>query len=275
MKTQPFLLWLALMVLALPAAAAAKGEPLQSGWAQAPLKIDGDTGDWQTSPFQFEKSAQVEYAFRNDAAFLYLAFVFKDAKYVSSLAQTGFTVWLNDQGKKKKKIGLLFEKKTVSAADLVAMMEKQGGPLPEEQKKKILAKPGYVINQFKAIDDDRKDQTAALFPQPPLPECISASAADRLAFEFRVPVGAGNGLNLAPGKSLTVGFEWGGLTKEMRQALMRRGGYEGGGGGSTVEGVDLDPEGSADPGGSELPSRLHGPKHYLFWCDLVLASETK
>ena len=96
-----------------PLALPAKTAPVQSRWQKSPLKIDGDISDWLAPSFHAEKSVQVDYAFGNDAENLYLIFVFKDQKYLSSLAQTGFTVWFNDQGKKKKTLGVRFQKKTL------------------------------------------------------------------------------------------------------------------------------------------------------------------
>lgn len=262
--------WLWLVAAAVPLALGAKTVPVQSRWQKSPIRIDGDISDWLAPSFHSEKQVQVEYAFGNDGENLYLIFVFKDQKYLSSLAQTGFTIWFNDQGKKKKKIGLRFEKKALSSAELIAVMEKKSGPLTEDKKKEMLAKPAYIVNQFVAVDGDNDDQTDRVFPQPPLPEFTALSASGRLAFEFRIPIGPGNGLNLAPGKTVMVGFDWGGSTKEMRRALLQRGGYEGGGGGGLPEEQDLDPEGGGAPGSGELPS-MRGPKHYVFWCELILA----
>ncbi len=262
---------LLLMVAAIPLAVIAKAVPVQSRWQKSPLKIDGDISDWLAPSFQTEKQVQVDYAFGNDGENLYLIFVFKDQKYLSSLAQTGFTIWFNDQGQKKKKLGLRFEKKTLSSAELIAVMEKKGGPLAEEKKKEMLAKPAYIVNQFVAVNGNNDDQTDLVFKQPPRPEFTSLAAAGRLAFEFRIPIGPGNGLNLAPGKTVMVGFDWGGSTKEMRRALLQRGGYEGGGGGGMPEEQNLDPEGSGAPESGELPS-MRGPKHYVFWCELALAA---
>jgi hypothetical protein len=262
---------LLLMVAALPFAAAAKTAPVESRWQKTPLKIDGDIGDWLAPSFNSEKSVQVDYAFGNDGENLYLIFIFKDQKYLSSLAQTGFTIWFNDQGKKKKISGLRFEKKTLSAAELIAVMEKKSGPLAEEKKKEMLAKPSYVINQFMAVNGDNEDQTEVVFKQQPLPEFTTQFSSGRLAFEFRIPIGPGNGLNLAPGKKVMVGFDWGGSTKEMRRALLQRGGYEGGDAGGLPEEPNLDPDevGQRESGG--LPS-MRGPKHYVFWSELTLAA---
>jgi len=268
MKTGALLI---LLALAMPLAVTAKAAPVQSRWQKSPLRIDGDISDWLAPSFQSEKKVQVDYAFGNDGGNLYLIFVFKDQKYLSSLAQTGFTIWFNDQGKKKKKLGLRFEKKTLSSAELIAVMEKKSGPLAEDKKKEMLAKPAYVVNQFVAVNGDNDDQTDRVFPQPPLPEFTTLSASGRLAFEFRIPIGPANGLNLAPGKTVMVGFDWGGSTKEMRRALLQRGGYEGGGGGGMPEEQDLDPEGGDAPDSGGLPS-MRGPKHYVFWYELALAA---
>jgi len=257
--------------LAVPFAAAAKTVQVGSRWQKSPLKADGDIGDWLAPAFQSEKAVQVDYAFGNDAENLYLIFVFKDLKFLSSLNQTGFTVWFNDPGKKKKKLGLRFEKKYLNTAELIAVMEKKSGPLTEDKKKEMLSKPTYVVNQFVAVNGGGEDQTAEVFPRPPLPEFSSLPASGRLAFEFRIPIGPQNGLNLAPGKVVMVGFDWGGLTREMRRELMQRGGYEGEGGGGMPETPDLDPEGMGERGSGGLPS-MRGPKHYIFWCELTLAA---
>ena len=276
MATRRLVPLLLLVAVAAPFAAAAKTTQLASPWQKIQLKVDGDISDWPAPSWQTEKDVQVDYAFGNDDGSLYLVFVFKDQKFLSSIAQTGFTVWINDQGKKKKKIGLRFEKKTLSAADLVAGMEKRNGPMAEDKKKEMLAKPAYVVNRFTAVDGDNEDRTARVFQQPPLPDFASKAAPGRLVFEFRIPIGPGNGLNLAPGKTVMVGFDWGGFTKEMRRELMQRGGYEGGdGGGGMPEGQDLDPEGVGERESGGLPSLRHGPKHYLFWCELTLAAGEK
>jgi hypothetical protein len=247
---------------------------VESRWQKSPLKIDGDISDWLAPTFHTEKAIRVDYAFGNDGENLYLIFIFKDRKYLSSLAQTGFTIWFNDQGRKKKQLGLRFEKKMLRSAELIAWMEKKNGPLDEEKKKEILARPAYAISQFVAVNGDNDDLGDQVFRQPPLPEFATLSASGQLAFEFSIPIGPGNGLNLAPGKTVLVGFEWGGATKEMRRELLQRGGYEGGDGGGMPESPDLDPEGMGRRESDGLPS-LRGPKHYIFWYELTLAAAAK
>jgi hypothetical protein len=267
--------WLCLFLLVVsagPFTAAAKTASIESRWQKSALKVDGDLSDWLAPWFYAEKEVQVDYAFNNDDANLYLLFIFKEQKYLSSLSQTGFTIWFNDEGKKKKKLGLRFEKKTLSAAGLIAVLEKKNGPLAAEKKNELLGKPAYVVNQFVAINGDNRDQTTLVFPQPPLPEFTSLAAPGRLVFEFRIPIGPGNGLNLAPGQTVMVGFDWGGSTREMRRALLQRGGYEGGEGGGLPEGEqELDPEGMGERDSGGLPS-MRGPKHYVFWNELKLAA---
>ena len=267
-----YVFWLLLGIFSF--VAAAKTMSVASRWQATPIQVDGDIGDWMAPLFHSEKSLQVDYAFCNDANNLHLIFIFKEQKYLSSLAQTGFTVWFNDQGKKKKNLGLRFEKKTLASSELIAVMEKKSGPLSAEKKKEILAKPAYVINQFVAVDGDNNDQTDMIFKQGPLPEFTSLAASGRLAFEFRIPITPLNGLNLAPGKTVTLGFDWGGTTKEMRRQLLQRGGYDGGGGGGLPEAPDLDPEGMGQRDSGGLPSQ-RGPKHHIFWCQLILAAESK
>ncbi len=276
MVGRKIVLGLVLVLGILPGLAAAKTAQVQSRWQEGQLKIDGDVLDWGTSSFSCEKAVKVDYAFANDMAYLYLLFIFNDLKYVSSIAQTGMTIWFNTDGKKKKTLGVRFRRKRIPAATVVAIMEKKSGPLPADRKKEIMSKPEHAVVQFMAVNKDGEDVTGQFFKDMPEPELqIKKTDQGRLVYEFQFPIGSLGRLGIEAGKSVMVAFDWGGFTKEMRQELMQRGGYEGGDEGNRIENLDLDPEASGGPGGGGLPSLRHGPKHYLFWCDLILAAGAK
>ena len=263
-----------LMFIIIPCLLSAKTAAIESRWQKTPLKIDGDRGDWMAPSVNFEKSVQVDYAFCNDAENLYLVFIFKDQKYLSSIAKTGMTIWVNTEGKKKNVLGVRFQKKTLAAADLIAAMEKKNGPLPADKKNDILSKPAYTINQFTVINKDEEDQTALVFKEMSEPEFAALPAPGRLVFEFKLPIGPVGGLGLDAGKTVMVGFDWGGRTKEMRQEMVQDGSYEPGENRTYPDTPDYDADSISTLGsGGSMPS-MRGPKHYIFWCELTLATGT-
>jgi len=260
-----------LAVAVLPLLLQAKVPQAECRWQKSPLAIDGEIGDWTAPFFLTEKSVQVDYAFASDANNLYVLFIFKDPKYLSSIAQTGLTVWFNGEGKKKGELGVRFEKKLLAAADMIAVMEKKSGPLSPEKKKELQAKPGYVVNHFVAIDKKKKDRGALLTKVAAEPEFIALLKPGRLVYEIKIPLGDAYGPALAPGKNVMVGFDWGGMTAEMRTERMRPT-ASGGGDTSLPETPDYDQD-SLNTLDEELPS-MRGPKHHTFWCSLTLAAES-
>ncbi len=120
-------------------------EIVQGKWAATPPDIDGQIEEWQGQAMAVQKSVGVEYAVRNDGANLYLLFVFKNPKYLSSIEMTGLTLYADTSGKKGKDYGVKFVKKTVNGAQLIDYMEKQGQPLAEERKREIIDKPQFLF----------------------------------------------------------------------------------------------------------------------------------
>ena len=184
-------------------------------------------------------------------------------------------------GKKDKSLGVKFTKKKISADEYIAFLEKQKGSLSDEQKENIRASAFYFISQADAVD--KKGD--------PLEQKEGADAARRAAFnvtvaqdsvtyEFRVPLAHLAGILPAEdakiGEVLGVGFEWGGLTEEMRKAYMkgdasggtgRIGISEGGRGGGGAQGVGFD---GASP--TDLTALRKMTKKYSFWASVRLAS---
>ncbi len=118
-------LFLFFMVLALCISGFSKEKKVEGIWASIPVIIDGSNSEWINGPFIFEKKVKVDYAFRNDSENLYVLFIFKDTKYLSSIDQTGMTLWLNTEGKKKKDYGIKFQRKIVSAEDYISFFWKR------------------------------------------------------------------------------------------------------------------------------------------------------
>ena len=109
----------------------------------------------------------------------------------------------------------------ISTADYIADLEQQKGSLSEEEKKKILENPSYVFHQAELINKNKKDPS-----QQERSEEASKSVfrignqKGMMVYEFAIP------LSLFPDSALAtimkVGFEWGGMTEEMRKKMRDR-----------------------------------------------------
>jgi hypothetical protein len=244
-------------------------EVVQSKWAAAPPEIDGQIEEWQGETMAFQKNVGVEYALRNDGSNLYVLFVFKNPKFLSSIEMTGMTLYASTSGKKDKDYGVRLVKKTVSGAQLIDYMEKQGQPLSEERKQEIINKPQFVIYEATAVNKKGEE----IFPSGPVPDVDLpgfryGKAQDQVVYEIRIPLCPRDlhptGLGAEPGKEVKLGFEWGGMTEEMKAAMRGRGG------GST--GTDMTTERATGSYDSRVPDVAQGPKKYSFWVDVKLAS---
>jgi hypothetical protein len=242
---------------------------VQSTWTASPLQIDGQSEDWTGDAVTSEKGLGVDYAFRNDGRDLYVLLIFKDPKFLSSIDMTGITLYPNTLGKKDKDWGVKFIKKTVSGAQLIEYMEKMGQPLSEERKEELKDKPQFIVFEATAVNKKAEE----IFPAGPvqdidLPGFRIGRQENMVLYEFRIPLVSREvhpaGIGTEPGKDIKIGFEWGGLTKEMREAM--RGRARG-----TQTGADMAKETTTGTYEGALSTGPAGPKKYSFWVDVKLA----
>jgi hypothetical protein len=268
------------LVLAIVFVALAKEKSVDSIWAASPLKIDGLADDWERDPFHVEKKVKTEYAFRNDSDSLYVFFKFNDAKYLSSIEITGMVLWIDIEGKKNKDIGVKFTKKKISADEFIAVLEKQQGTISDERKESLRASKFYFISRAEAVDKKGNP-----FKKNEGDEAVKGAAfnvsvqQDAVTYEFRVPhknlIELLSESDAELGEVLGVGFEWGGLTDEMRKAYMkgdasggtgRMGISDGGKGGGGAQGAGFD---GASPAGLTALRKMY--KKYSFWTVVRMA----
>ncbi len=255
-----------------------KEKTVESILAESPVKIYGLDDGWVNNTLNFKKKVKVDYAFKNDANNLYVLFVFKDPKYLSTIRGikgTGMTLWLNTEGKKKKKYGINFKVKQVTPDELVSFIEKQQGSLPEAEKKRIKSGSHYDLYQGEVIDKKGNIHTAsALGGGLKAPVFRSKEKQKVMVYEFSLPLRILEKLSadqvIEPGKVVKVGFEWGGMTKEMKVARKSRLAD------STLQYHEPAPcctmEHQEGEGSLEAMTRARrGPRRYLFWVDVKLA----
>ena len=272
-KGKPVLGFIQIILLVLLGALPLAAEDIvQSTWTKTPLQVDGQTGEWTGEAVTSQKSAGVDCAFRNDGRDLYVLLIFKDPKFLSSIDMTGLTIYASSTGKKDKDWGVRFLRKAVSGEQLIEYMQKMGQPLPEARQAEIKDKQQLVLFTATAINKKGEE----VFPSGPvadidLPGFRTGRQDNSVIYELRIPLASREvhptGLGAEPGKDVKIGFEWGGLTKEMREAM--RGQARG-----TATGADANRDEQTT--GSYMgapPSGPSGPKKYSFWVDVKLAPE--
>ncbi len=287
MRRTAMTLFAALAVIAaLTVAAAAAEDVVESMWASGPMTIDGIAQEWDESTPIVDEGSKVEYALRNDGRNLYIIMVFRSPKPggprvfpKSTLDYTGMRVFFTAGPKKNKDYGVLFQKKMYTANALIANLEKQGRTLTEEQKAEIRQKESHVIFSEEFIRPKKAVAAAPAAGEEP-PAFRAIEKGPLAVCEFRIPLSR---IGVAPGQTVMLGFEWGGMTNQILRDMMAgradqsvsagdRGvsqdsGFSAGGGsdepGGTIRGVG---------GGTGDMVRDPRYKKHSFWIDAKLAS---
>jgi hypothetical protein len=253
---------------------------VQSAWTFLPVVIDAREEDWTGEALTSEESVGVDFAFRNDAANLYLLFIIKDKKFLSTLEATGITIYFNSEGKKKKDNGIRFFKRLATPDEVILALERPGQELSEEQKEEIKSKPSYRLYSCELIEKKKVSSIETPRGADLEPPTFKYDGKGEITvFEFRIPLSKETqsaGIGVAQGGTFKIGFEWGGLTKEMQAARMARTAA------AAEKGVERETASEDHARGRETggfstgaPSSGLGrtvPKKYSVWLDVKLAS---
>ncbi|MGQ9673337.1 MAG: hypothetical protein ACUVV5_09420 [Candidatus Aminicenantales bacterium] len=258
----------------------AKEKLVQSTWDSGAVIIDASAEEWSDETLSSEEVPPVDLAIRNDANNLYLLFVIRDNDFLSTLEATGMTVFLDPQGRKKRDHGLRFFRRKVNAEEFIQILEGWGQTLSEEQKSEIRSKPRYLLYDCEIFEKKKTLPLESLRAEGlELPTFCYVKQMERTVFEFRIPLSRGIGpgrIQAAAEKTFKIGFEWGGLTREMQEARLARAVA------AAEKGVEREIAsedhargsemvGFTTSGGSSGLSRT-GPKKYSLWVDVILAS---
>jgi len=273
MKTKRILTHISLVILMLVITTTgfSKEKFVESKWTAQPPKIDGFDEDWSEVVLTSEKKVKVDYAVRNDAQNMYVLFIFKDPKFLSTINATGITLYYNTQGKKKKDHAFHFIKKQVGPDELITYLEKQGDVLTEQQIQSIKAKPAYIVYMAEWVGKKgKKASEATQIPGTWRAAFKINKKGNEVIYEFRVPLvkseTSPGGIGVEPGQNLKIGFEWGGMTKELRDRLKAQLGGEI----SRESGAGAVIDSRRGTTGALKTSRAM-PKKHSFWVDVKLA----
>ncbi len=268
------------LVLCSPGMAKKKKETVVgSQWAQNPVIVDGVFNEWDKNTFSSQKKVIVNYAFKNDAKNLYILFVFKNTKFLSTNGLTGMNIFFAPEGKKAGDNGIKFTARQVTADGYIALMEKELGPVTDAKKEQIRANAAYILYGHEMISKGESGGLKLLGP-------VFRNKREQrtVIFEFAIPfeklAELSPEIGAEPGKGLEVGFEWGGMTKAIKKDLAGRIGDQAtsGAGGASAAG-DLASErrvssgmGSLENSASQLERmRRMQPKKYSFNVSIKLA----
>jgi hypothetical protein len=280
MKTHRTLVCLALAGIAALAPSLFSAEKvIQSQWAAVPVRVDGTNQEWQDAAMIVEKVSEAEYALRNDDKYLYILFVFKSIPALSTFEMSGMKVYYSFDSKKNKSDGFHFIKKTITGDQLIANLEKNGEVLTDEKKAGIRQQKAYMVYEGMPLDPLKPAPPVAAGPADP-PTFRDKLSQKLSVVEFRIPLARlvqAGGAVAAPGSSLKLGFEWGGMTAEMRSAYMARMGDSGSRAGAQGGG-EFDPQGGEREEGGGTGGPMGGrpdprTKKHSFWVDVQLAAK--
>jgi hypothetical protein len=276
-------IWFIVLIAASMAVPLTAGEktPIESVWTAVPVQIDGQLTEWPEESLQLNKDFDIRYAFKNDANFLYCAFVFDDPRYLSSIEQSGLTFWINPE-KERRTYGFRFYRKSVTPEQLIEQMEKDGKVLTDENKAEFKAKPRYLLYACDVLD--KKGNIIPHQPGTANGMYRVARIQKRMVFEYVIPLALLTDPNQKPSldsaKPFYLGFEWGGQTEEMKaQRLAQTGGFQDGPGGTGMaagRGImeESQRDGTAGGRSASLEENMRRmPKKYDFWVDLKLGEK--
>jgi len=261
--------------------ALAKDEQVTSAWAASAPKVDGQAEDWAGFSRSVDKPSQVEYAVCNDGENLYVLFVFKTPRSLSTIGLKGITLFFSPEGKKDKDRGVRFIRRDVDADQLIAALEKQGQTLTEERKQELRTRKQYRLYDSYIVDGDDKVIAQAVGSGRSLPPVFRVGReGGAVVYEFRLPLSGREdhpaAIGTAPGRALKVGFEWGGMTPEIRARLASQVGSQATQAVNDSDSFDANymaGDGNETRGSSaSLASLMRGPKKHAFWIDLALSA---
>ncbi len=279
------------LMVGLASSVFAQNQVYRSKNVTMPKQIDGQGQDWEGDNFLSFAKAGVDYSIAHDNKYLYLIMVFKNAEGLSTADRTGIYVYFSQAGKKKKDTGFHFQEKIVTAEEAIARLESYGEELSEERKNQIREKKMFIFFEGQPVGKDFKNELAKIKDQKiepaifrykinrergqPRPTGPRGSGFQNAVFEFRIPLIVAPGLKpfLEPGKPVSVGIEWGGMTEEMKKEAMARRAAAASTATATDSSMVVSGDEPTERGLDRSPGEMNlksVPKKFNFWFNLLV-----
>ena len=206
---------------------------VQSSRVESDITIDGLGNDWDNLPLTYNEDLKLAYGFANNDSALYFMIRFRDRNLIRMLSRRGMTLWLNDQNKKDKTIGIHYIDESMGS-----MMPPMGRSNSQRQN----SMPVYIPSGIFTLA--RNDSTDLDIEIDNINGMDAAAKFEDgfYCFEFKIPFNIDNkkpySINIPEKKKIKACFEISPMSdedKEMMQQIMKSkrsgGGMPGGGGG--------------------------------------------
>ena len=256
MKSKKFfrLLFGCLLVLSVSSFSGCNEPELSSAWKDHEITVDGKGADWQHIARYVEKS-NVAVGLLNDEHHLYVCLTTMDRITATQIAASGFTVWLDPEGGKKKTFGIRFPLGLQESGNPTKIKESMRDP------KKFRALFEDLGTEMEILGPGEDQRVRTLRSAIEGIEVSAGYSEGRFVYELKLPLARSAeqryGIGTDPGKEIGLGFETPELDREAMasQAKGQRGGGGGGGGG-----------GGMRPGGAM-------PEPFELWTKVALSAQ--
>ncbi len=262
---------LALIIFTL--VAACKTQEVQTRWSPGPVKVDGDMTEWASGSTVYFEDLGVQLGLSNDSQNLYVLFRFSNQAWARAIRRGGVTLWLDNSGKKNKDLGIRYTGGP-SMLDLPMQGSSSRGGFREamtpEMQQRLAEMEQDPAGQITLIYK-KSSQEITLRPHGSGDPAAGFAAPQGIyTYEFSIPLEKGDGFDCGigakPGQTVSLGFEWGGMSKEDRQKMMERMG----------SGMGGPPPGGMSGGRGGMGGRPGGPRmrpaeKQEFWVKTQLA----
>ena len=206
------------------------------------ISIDGRQDDW-TGPLQTVGKEPFSVDVANDDRFLYLRLVSSDPGVRRQILRLGLTVWFDEAGGTKKKLGIRYpviesgEMSGRGASGGFGRGRHSGGDRPPDEESAESAEPPDRVDILGPGKDEARSLTREHLQGV---EVAVKSEQGSVLYELKVPLQATAdhpyAIGSAPGKVVGVGFE----TPKLERPSVGRGaggGFGGGRGGDRIGGM--------------------------------------
>jgi hypothetical protein len=239
---------------------------LSSNWCDREIAIDGDQADW-AGKLRFLEDQQASVGVLNDGDFLYLCLVSSKEGPVMQTVRSGFTVWLDSEGGKKKNFGVKFP--LGMQGEPVPMMDRSKPREPEMPKEFLDAS----LKEIEIIGPgEGQVQRAEGFEEQGI-EVKIVETRGKFVYELKVPLAMTAdhpyAIGVKEGKPVGIGLEAGEPNRPEMGDRPPGGGFPGGGAGGGPGGG---PGGGGPPGGGGRGSRPEMSEPIKLWLKVSLAS---
>ena len=242
-------------------------QEVQTNWSAEPVKVDGEMTEWASGSTAYFEDLGVQLSLSNDSRNLYVLFRFSNQAWARALRMGGVTLWLDNSGKKKKDFGIRYTGGP-SLSELQKMRASSGGGFREtltpEQQQRLLEMEEATADQITVIDKKSNQEITLRADGSGGPAVCFASPQGTYTYEFSIPLEKSDVFSYAigaqPGQVISLGLEWGGMSKADRERMEKMGGGPPGGRGGG--------RGGRPDGGS----RPQAPEKQELWVKTQLAS---